>query len=356
MSATVTGPGGGGNNPPVLGSIGNKSATVGNQLSFQVSATDADGDALTYSASNLPAGASFNPATRTFTWTPAAAGTYHNVHFEVTDGTDTDSEDITITVTGGGGNQPPVLASIGNKNATVGNQLSFQVSATDADADALTYSASNLPAGANFNPGTRTFTWTPSGPARTINNVHFEVADGTDTDSENITINVTGGGGNQPPVLNSIGNKSTTVGSQLSFQISATDGDGDALTYSASNLPTGANFNPGTRTFTWTPAAAGTFNNVHFEVTDGTDSDSEDITITVTGGGDTTPPETTIASAPKDINKVRKGKKAKAKYWSRPTSPRRSSAGSTAAAGRPSLQAGPGSPLPRATGRSSPGD
>ena len=127
MSATVTGPGGGGNNPPVLAPIGNKNAAVGNQLSFQVSATDGDGDALTYSASNLPAGANFDPGTRTFTWTPNAAGTFNNVHFEVTDGEDTDSEDITITATGGGGNNPPVLAPIGNKNAAVGTQISFQV-------------------------------------------------------------------------------------------------------------------------------------------------------------------------------------------------------------------------------------
>ncbi|HYH62955.1 MAG TPA: hypothetical protein VD766_13890, partial [Solirubrobacterales bacterium] len=47
---------------------------------------------------------------------------------------------------------------------------------------------------------------------------------------------------------------------------------------------------------------------------DGTDTDSEEITITVTGGGDTTPPETTIESSPKDVIKVKKGKKATAKY------------------------------------------
>ena len=85
MSASVTGPGGSGNKPPVLASIGNKNASVGNQLSFQVSATDADADPLTYSASNLPAGANFNPGTRTFTWTPTAGqvGSHPNVHFEV---------------------------------------------------------------------------------------------------------------------------------------------------------------------------------------------------------------------------------------------------------------------------------
>ncbi len=219
-------------------------------------------------------------------------------------------DDVTAYTCGAGTpNNPPVLASIGNKNATVGNQLSFQVSATDADADPLTYSASNLPAGASFNAATRTFTWTPTA-AGNHPNVHFEVTDGTDTDSEDITINVTGGGANNPPVLASIGNKNATVGNQLSFQVSATDADADPLTYSASNLPAGASFNAATRTFTWTPTAAGNHPNVHFEVTDGTDTDSEDITINVTGGGDTTPPETTILSGPaKDTVKIKKGKR-----------------------------------------------
>ena len=68
-------------------------------IKFTISATDADGDQLVYSASNLPDGASFDPDTRTFSWTPRydQAGVY-SVHFEVSDGQLIDSEDVTITV------------------------------------------------------------------------------------------------------------------------------------------------------------------------------------------------------------------------------------------------------------------
>ena len=71
----------------------------GELLEFNISATDADGDQLVYSASNLPEGASFDPNTQTFSWTPRyhQAGVY-TVHFEVSDGELTDSEDVTITV------------------------------------------------------------------------------------------------------------------------------------------------------------------------------------------------------------------------------------------------------------------
>lgn len=86
--------------PPVLYSIGNKTVNEGDTLIFTVSATDSYGDNLIYSASNLPIGASFDPATRTFFWTPNyhQADTYLDIHFEVSDGDLTDSEDISISV------------------------------------------------------------------------------------------------------------------------------------------------------------------------------------------------------------------------------------------------------------------
>jgi hypothetical protein len=88
------------NQPPVLNSIGDRSVNEGELITFTISAEDADGDNMTYSASNLPSGATFDPATKTFSWTPRydQAGTYANVHFEASDSSLFDSEDITITV------------------------------------------------------------------------------------------------------------------------------------------------------------------------------------------------------------------------------------------------------------------
>lgn len=76
-----------------------KVATTGKLLAFTISATDPDGGWLDYSVSNLPEGSVFDSETLTFSWTPRydQAGVY-SVHFEVTDGEFTDSEDITITV------------------------------------------------------------------------------------------------------------------------------------------------------------------------------------------------------------------------------------------------------------------
>ncbi len=85
---------------PTLNTIGPGTVRTGETLTFTVSATDPDGDALTYSASNLPQGASFNPTTRTFSWTPTddQAGLYSDISFQVSDGSLTDSQTISITV------------------------------------------------------------------------------------------------------------------------------------------------------------------------------------------------------------------------------------------------------------------
>ena len=68
-------------------------------LQFLVSATDCDSETLTFSATNLPFNASFNPETREFSWTPdASQAGLHYVVFHVSDGTATDSQEVAILV------------------------------------------------------------------------------------------------------------------------------------------------------------------------------------------------------------------------------------------------------------------
>ncbi len=100
---------------PVLNPIGDKTASEGESLEFSISATDPNGDLLTYSASNLPSGATF--VGQTFSWIPTSAqvGIYPNVHFEVSDGKYSDFENITITVTA---IPPPEISDVKAENIT----------------------------------------------------------------------------------------------------------------------------------------------------------------------------------------------------------------------------------------------
>jgi VCBS repeat-containing protein len=102
------------NDAPVLNPIGDKTIQEGQTLSFDVSAIDPDNDSMTYSAENVPVGASFNVNTQDFSWPDASpVGTYTGVRFNVTDGHLTTSEDISITVEGTPENPPSGAGSGG---------------------------------------------------------------------------------------------------------------------------------------------------------------------------------------------------------------------------------------------------
>jgi len=64
------------NNPPVVTNPGNRSGYTGVAVSLAIAASDADGEALTFSATGLPAGLSINSATGVITGTPGTAGNY----------------------------------------------------------------------------------------------------------------------------------------------------------------------------------------------------------------------------------------------------------------------------------------
>jgi len=85
---------------PSFDAIGSKSTPAGSLLQFTVAAnTPVAGAKLSYSAVNLPSGASFDAETRTFSWTPGPrqAGTY-TVTFTVDDGILPESTSVSIAV------------------------------------------------------------------------------------------------------------------------------------------------------------------------------------------------------------------------------------------------------------------
>lgn len=98
LSATAS------NNAPVLDFIGDRSVDEETPLTFDANATDPDaGQVLTYSLVGAPAGATIDPSTGVFNWTPTEAQGPNQYTFDVKvedNGTPimSDSETITITV------------------------------------------------------------------------------------------------------------------------------------------------------------------------------------------------------------------------------------------------------------------
>jgi hypothetical protein len=98
-------------------------------------------------------------------------------------------------------NSAPALNGIGSKRIANGSLLQFALNAYDADRyDTLSFSASGLPTGAQFNQTTKTFSWTPTEDAIGIHTVTFSVSDGDQSDAEQIKIFVleTGSQGSPP--------------------------------------------------------------------------------------------------------------------------------------------------------------
>ena len=88
--------------PPVFSPIGSQSGSQGQTLQFTVSATDPNHNSLTYTAAPLPIGASLDPVTGIFSWTPTAGqlGAYP-VTFTARDNPTTSASiSVTISVVG----------------------------------------------------------------------------------------------------------------------------------------------------------------------------------------------------------------------------------------------------------------
>jgi hypothetical protein len=134
------------------------------ELVFTINGTDADlpANALTYELVSGPAGASFNPATREFRWTPTEAQGPGDVTatFRVTDhNPDAVNEqelsaegDVSLAVAEV--NLPPVLAVVPNAVVHAGTPFTAQLSATDPDVpvNTFTYALVTGPTGATVSP------------------------------------------------------------------------------------------------------------------------------------------------------------------------------------------------------------
>ncbi|WP_233981910.1 putative Ig domain-containing protein, partial [Pectobacterium versatile] len=265
--------------PVVSGTIAAQSIAQGGSLSVTVPAgtfTDPDGDTLTLSATladgtALPSWLSFNPATGTFSGTPAN-GDVGSLTIKVTA---TDGSNASVSTTFGltvtNVNDAPVVSgTIAAQSIAQGGSLNVTVPAgtfTDPDGDTLTLSATladgtALPAWLSFNPATGTFSGTPA--SGDIGNLTIKVT-ATDGSSASVstTFSLTVTTVNEAPVVSgTIAAQSIAQGGNLNVTIPAgtfTDPDGDTLTLSATladgtALPSWLSFNPATGTFSGTPA------------------------------------------------------------------------------------------------------
>jgi hypothetical protein len=170
---------------PVISGMPPTSVLAGSSYYFRPTATDANGDRLRFSIANKPAWANFSSRTGRLSGTPGSGsvGTYSNIVISVSDWNTRarlPAFDIRVdAATVGTVNSEPVISGMPATSVLAGSAYSFQPTATDADADPLSFSISNKPAWASFSTTTGQLTGTPgTGGVGTYSNIVIAVTDG----------------------------------------------------------------------------------------------------------------------------------------------------------------------------------
>ncbi len=241
---------------PIWSQTGDKNATVGQYLQFTVSAYDPNSNSggITYTALNLPSGASFDSNSHFFSWNPQnyQVGTYV-VTFRAHNAYGNSDLNVTIHVSAASGNtsnnNPPQFFSFNPVTGATVNQLySYIVHANDPDGDALTYYLIVAPSGMSINSTTGFIAFVPTAGQVGTQPVKVGVSDGTHQATADYTLTVYNAGTSVPvPTPGTTGGNGGGTGATVPVEpklvisdIKIENKDGDIVVSWKTNIPAGS--------------------------------------------------------------------------------------------------------------------
>ncbi|MEN9308801.1 MAG: hypothetical protein RL173_2733, partial [Fibrobacterota bacterium] len=240
------------NRVPAFTSMGVTTATENVAYSYTATASDADGDALTWTGDSLPVGATINTTTHVLSWTPTytQSGSFA-VKLKVKDPSG-DSAIQRFTIVVANKNRVPAFTSMGVTTATENVAFTYTATATDGDGDALTWTGDSIPTGATFNTTTHVLSWTPTYSQSGNHSVKLKVKDASgDSAIQRFTIVVANV--NRTPYWSKYPKDTAKAGVKYQDTIKAVDPDGDAIRYRIVSAPTGLTLDSLTGVIVWTP-------------------------------------------------------------------------------------------------------
>ena len=264
------------NHAPELENIPDQTFEEGKVFSYQVKATDEDGDKLDYSLVPGTTWLQIDASTGLLKGTADKEGVYeYNVY--VSDKKVGDSDKFVITVTDKPipGNHKPTITSKPVSEGYVNTKYTYDVRALDADkGDKLTYSLTAAPAGMGINSKTGMIAWTPIKEGKY--HVAVKVSDGKDSGSQIYTLAIKKKEEpvpeNHAPVLNELDTVQIKLGETVSKLVTGYDQDKELLALKILNMNTkGMSLTTAGKNmwlFSWKPHTVGNFP-VIFQLSDG---------------------------------------------------------------------------------------
>jgi thermitase len=176
-------------------------------------------------------------------------------------------------------NDAPLLKSSPDTDALEDAVYTYQVVTEDVDNATLTYTLMTAPAGVQMSAGGK-ITWTPRQADVGVHPIKLTVSDGEFTLEQSYDLTVINV--NDAPVITSAPVKNAVDGQAYSYNVNATDEDGDTLTYSLTQKPTGMSIDSATGVISWTPGTTAVGEHtITVKVSDGQASDTQTYTLTV---------------------------------------------------------------------------
>jgi LruC domain-containing protein len=250
--------------PPAINSDLILSTTVNQQFSYTITAVGST--PITFNATNLPAGLSFNPTTSEIYGMPTSVGVF-NIPLSATNNYGSDNNTLVLTV-----GAPPVITSALTASGTTGQQfLTYTVTATGSGT--MAYNATNLPGGLTFSDVPHSINGTPSQAA--VVNVTLTASNEFGTDSKILVITIV-----DPvvsPLITSLLTTTCMVNQPFTYTITATGTQ--PIVFNATNLPAGLTYDPVYGVISGIPSSAGT-TNVTLTATNSAGTDTKTLVLT----------------------------------------------------------------------------
>ena len=275
---------------PSITSSASFSAAENQTAIGSVTATDADGDSLTYSISGSEINIS-SSGVLTFASAPDyETKNSYTATVTVSDGTDSVTQAITVNITDvdeAVPNSAPSITSSATFSAAENQTSIGTVTATDADGDSLTYSLSGTDASSlsiNSSSGVMTFKTAPDYETKSTYTATVTASDGSNTSSQDITVTVTDIVESlAAPVFTSDASFSAAENQTSIGTVTATDADGDNVTFSVSGSELSINSSSGVLTFVSAPdyETKSTYT-ATVTASDGVNTTTQSITVAVT--------------------------------------------------------------------------